>query len=101
MLLHIVSWFVLLHLQNIALYEARQFLMMRSVFFFNRHLALAYANNHARMADMNTPSCDKNDEGFARKGGITNGAAWYSVEGGNVYTCFHFYSLVVTFKVDV
>ena len=53
------------------------------------------------MADMNTPSCDKNDEGFARKGGITNGAAWYSVEGGNVYTCFHFYSLVVTFKVDV
>jgi len=47
-----------------------------------RHLALAYSSNHARMADPNTPSCDKNEKSFAKQGGITNGAAWYSVEGG-------------------
>jgi len=43
---------------------------------------MAYSRNHARMADPNTPSCDKNEQGFAKQGGITNGAAWYSVEGG-------------------
>ena len=36
------------------------------------------------MADPRTPSCDKNEQSFAKQGGITNGAAWYSVEGGTV-----------------
>ena len=57
---------------------------------------MAYSRNHARMADSNTPSCDKNEQGFAKQGGITNGAAWYSVEGGNksitpnFFFSFHF-----------
>jgi len=34
------------------------------------------------MANPATPSCEKEEDGFARHGGITNGAAWYSVAGG-------------------
>jgi hypothetical protein len=47
-----------------------------------RHLAEVYASNHARMANPNTKSCDKTEDGFAKHGGITNGAEWYSVNGG-------------------
>jgi len=47
-----------------------------------RHIALGYATNHARMGDPKTPGCDKPENSFARQGGITNGAAWYSVSGG-------------------
>lgn len=39
---------------------------------------------HPRMSDPNQPSCDDtSSSGFGKQGGITNGAAWYSVEGGN------------------
>jgi len=34
------------------------------------------------MADPKTPSCDVQDKTFSKQGGVTNGAAWYSVEGG-------------------
>ena len=34
------------------------------------------------MGDPSTPGCDKQFNPFAKQGGITNGAAWYTVEGG-------------------
>ncbi|XP_014670312.1 PREDICTED: carboxypeptidase E-like [Priapulus caudatus] len=50
-----------------------------------RELALAYSSKHPEMSNLNHKSCspqDPNDGNFARQGGITNGAAWYSVAGG-------------------
>ena len=47
-----------------------------------KHIALAYAQNHPRMGSPNTPGCDNKFNPFAKQGGITNGAAWYTVEGG-------------------
>merc|ERR1712223_1490531 len=47
-----------------------------------RHIALNYATNHAHMADPKTKGCEKPENNFALQGGITNGAAWYSVDGG-------------------
>lgn len=47
-----------------------------------RTLALTYAGNHPRMSNVNTPGCESNENQFAKQGGITNGAAWYSVPGG-------------------
>jgi hypothetical protein len=47
-----------------------------------KHIAQVYANNHAHMSDLNTKGCDKPENSFAKQGGITNGAAWYSVAGG-------------------
>jgi hypothetical protein len=47
-----------------------------------RHIALNYANNHAHMSDPKIKGCDKPENSFAKQGGITNGAAWYSVSGG-------------------
>lgn len=47
-----------------------------------RQLALVYASNHPRMSNPKTPGCDGPENEFARQGGITNGAAWYSVPGG-------------------
>ena len=35
-----------------------------------------------RMSDPRTPGCDSEVNEFAQHGGITNGAAWYSVPGG-------------------
>ena len=35
-----------------------------------------------RMSDPRTPGCDSPVNEFAQHGGITNGAAWYSVGGG-------------------
>lgn len=45
-----------------------------------RHLARTYASNHKTMSKQSS-RCD-NDEDFTKQGGITNGAAWYSVAGG-------------------
>lgn len=45
-----------------------------------RHLAKAYSQHHADMADPNMKPC--NDENFAKNGGITNGAKWYALVGG-------------------
>merc|ERR1712223_1757012 len=47
-----------------------------------KHIALTYAKSHPRMSDPSTPGCDKPFNPFAKQGGITNGAAWYTVEGG-------------------
>merc|ERR1711994_892004 len=47
-----------------------------------RNLALEYAGNHPRMSNPKTPGCDTPINEFAQHGGITNGAAWYSVPGG-------------------
>jgi len=47
-----------------------------------RHLARVYAANHPQMSNPATPGCDNPEKSFARQGGITNGAAWYSVAGG-------------------
>ncbi|XP_047004855.1 carboxypeptidase E-like [Schistocerca americana] len=48
-----------------------------------RHLALSYAQQHATMANRSRPGCDRGDDfSFGKQGGITNGAAWYSVQGG-------------------
>ena len=45
-----------------------------------RHLAETYATHHATMARADREPCPGTDEGF--EGGITNGARWYSVAGG-------------------
>merc|ERR1712012_728913 len=47
-----------------------------------KYIAMTYAGNHPRMGDPSTPGCDKQFNPFAKQGGITNGAAWYTVEGG-------------------
>merc|ERR1712106_348581 len=47
-----------------------------------RYLATVYAKNHVRMSSPDTPACDSGENEFAKQGGITNGAAWYSVGGG-------------------
>merc|ERR1712183_834153 len=47
-----------------------------------RTLASVYASNHPRMSNPRTPGCDSEENEFAKQGGITNGAAWYSVGGG-------------------
>jgi len=47
-----------------------------------RALASVYAGHHPRMSDPRTPGCDSEVNEFAQHGGITNGAAWYSVPGG-------------------
>jgi len=38
------------------------------------------------MANPDTPNCDNHEDGFALHGGITNGAEWYSVAGGQLKT---------------
>jgi carboxypeptidase E len=48
-----------------------------------RYLAETYAINHAHMAKNDHAPCDGTaGNAFARQGGITNGAKWYSVSGG-------------------
>ncbi|KAI8420439.1 hypothetical protein MSG28_008929 [Choristoneura fumiferana] len=53
-----------------------------------RNLALAYAEAHADMASPSRPGCHttSSDESstfnFGKQGGVTNGAAWYSLKGG-------------------
>merc|ERR1719471_1677774 len=47
-----------------------------------RNLASVYAGHHSRMYNPATPGCDSPVNEFAKNGGITNGAAWYSVPGG-------------------
>jgi len=48
-----------------------------------KYLAQVYANNHAHMAKNDHAPCDGTaSDNFARKGGVTNGAKWYSVSGG-------------------
>ncbi|CAH0728768.1 unnamed protein product, partial [Brenthis ino] len=52
-----------------------------------RELALAYANAHADMASRNRPGCRAvpalpTAYNFGNQGGVTNGAAWYSLKGG-------------------
>lgn len=45
-------------------------------------MALGYAEHHKTMANPNRPGCDLDGFNFGKQGGITNGAAWYSVQGG-------------------
>nr|XP_022910449.1 carboxypeptidase E-like [Onthophagus taurus] len=48
-----------------------------------RHLALSYSTYHKDMADPSRKGCgDSDSDNFAKEGGITNGAKWYSLEGG-------------------
>jgi hypothetical protein len=48
-----------------------------------RQLALSYSQNHAHMSKDDHKPCDlAGDDRFAKQGGITNGARWYSVKGG-------------------
>jgi carboxypeptidase E len=46
-----------------------------------KHLAKVYATAHKTMTNGNEVKCE-NDDDFSKQGGITNGAAWYSVSGG-------------------
>lgn len=46
-----------------------------------KHLANTYAKAHKTMSTGNQVKCE-NDDDFTKQGGITNGAAWYSVSGG-------------------
>ncbi|XP_059098087.1 carboxypeptidase E-like [Tigriopus californicus] len=47
-----------------------------------RFIAQTYSTNHPRMADPQAKGCDRPESSFGKQGGITNGAAWYSVAGG-------------------
>ncbi|XP_018580185.1 carboxypeptidase E isoform X2 [Anoplophora glabripennis] len=48
-----------------------------------RHLALAYSMHHTDMASPKRKGCgDVDSNRFAKQGGITNGAKWYSLQGG-------------------
>ncbi|CAH1967571.1 unnamed protein product [Acanthoscelides obtectus] len=48
-----------------------------------RYLALSYSTKHADMANPNRKGCgDIDSNKFAKQGGITNGAKWYSLQGG-------------------
>ncbi|KRY01998.1 Carboxypeptidase E [Trichinella pseudospiralis] len=47
-----------------------------------KHLAMSYSTKHANMADPKREPCPLAGEDFSRRGGITNGARWYSVRGG-------------------
>ncbi|KAJ4443963.1 hypothetical protein ANN_05752 [Periplaneta americana] len=47
-----------------------------------RHLALAYSTHHKNMASPQRRGCGDDGYNFGKQGGITNGAAWYSVQGG-------------------
>ncbi|KAJ8977281.1 hypothetical protein NQ317_015566 [Molorchus minor] len=48
-----------------------------------RQLALAYATHHADMGNPKRRGCgDADSNRFATQGGITNGAQWYSLQGG-------------------
>jgi len=48
-----------------------------------KHLASVYADSHAHMSKNDHAPCDGTaSDNFARQGGITNGARWYSVSGG-------------------
>lgn len=55
---------------------------MININIFCRYLALTYAKNHRDMADVNRNGCGRDGYNFGRQGGITNGAAWYSIDGG-------------------
>ena len=59
-----------------------------NLFFFSRFLAQTYSTAHPRMSNPATPGCDEPESSFAKQGGITNGAAWYSVAGGNFCSWF-------------
>jgi len=53
-----------------------------------RHLAESYSLLHATMAHPHKP-CDSFNDDFYENNGITNGADWYSVQGGMiVHKCF-------------
>ena len=47
-----------------------------------RFLAESYSMSHTKMANPDTEPCEKGEKSFANQGGITNGAQWYSVAGG-------------------
>ena len=47
-----------------------------------RYLASVYAENHREMAKPHDSCEGMPDDEFDKKGGITNGARWYSVKGG-------------------
>lgn len=49
-----------------------------------RHLAMAYSTNHKDMSSATRKGCGYDGYNFGRQGGITNGAAWYSVQGGRL-----------------
>jgi len=50
----------------------------------SRHVALEYARNHATMGDPKRSGCGYDGFNFGKQQGITNGAAWYSVQGGEL-----------------
>lgn len=39
------------------------------------------------MALVDRPGCGEGGYNFGKQGGITNGAAWYSIEGGKYHLC--------------
>merc|ERR1712038_1492927 len=47
-----------------------------------KYIALNYAGNHPYMSSGQWKGCEGRGNTFARQGGITNGAQWYSVAGG-------------------
>ncbi|KRY37388.1 Carboxypeptidase E [Trichinella spiralis] len=52
-----------------------------------KHLAMSYSTKHANMADPNHEPCPLAGEDFSRRGGITNGARWFTspIAFANVY----------------
>lgn len=62
---------------------------------------MIYASAHADMASVNRRGCHTTSSdnsatyNFGKQGGVTNGAAWYSLKGGRENpACFKKYALI-------
>lgn len=77
--------------ENLNAYTKRRFSVKAFTLhnFSARYLALAYSTYHADMSSAARTGCGDIDSNlFGKQGGITNGAKWYSLQGGKKSFCF-------------
>lgn len=61
-------------------------------------MALSYSLYHSDMANASRKGCgDVDSDKFGKQGGITNGAKWYSLQGGTYYNLTFFSNTKNTF----
>lgn len=67
-----------------------------------RYLALQYSTKHADMANPRRRGCgDADSSKFGKQGGITNGAKWYSLQGGNNLTLSYSFLVPKPFSISI
>ena len=76
---------------------------MNFIFVSFRELALAYSTHHAFMSKKHEPCDNRTDDedNFYQQGGITNGAAWYSVSGGTSKIITSFYDSFILWLIYI